>query len=921
MANFTNPINVIAGQRIIDQSIVPFIRSNAIEFSAHNLKPFANCNFFFDDVGVNLFIQPASVLATNVGYFSNVFVEGEGLYCNTTHAYCTVIDTSDANLIYVNENYISINVTPYGPNNSNNFLATDYKSGDIVYLALNTPNSLANTFMGTVAYWNFNDGSLAIKPTNGYVTNTSNNVVLYTVGNNKLANVVNLVAGNKFPLTAQTVATDDISKKFLVGAYTHNHGIVQQVSANAQQIILSANVSAAVVNSDIQIVTGAGIGQAAKIISLAANNIASLNVALAFPLYKSNPTSTAAAYSIGRAVVDDIGRVAGVYNIPEDNNFKFQSGNRLFTINDALTATSPSASMRATAIFSATGSIASSSQTNKTPIVNQTPVLVAAANTTTVQQVVTSAGAAGDTTVGSNNPNASPDPLAQTFFVPVPNTLKQNHGMFASSVDLFFQNKPAGNSTYFPVTVKLVETDNGFPTTNILGTATVEWADIMVTPGFDAESNTGIYPDSSNTATVTKFTFRDPVYLNPGVEYAIIVYSESPDYDVWVSEIGIPIVNSQRLVSAVPNVGSLYKSQNASAWTPIKGQMLMFVLNKAQFSLVPSTIIFSVAAPVQNTFMDLTVLHSSDLTFPDANIAYAIKTTIESTGDPDASFFEIEANQLHNFGADLQNSSLASDRRRIVSAGNANSTQVQATLSTLDPDISPMLNSERLSLITVTNLINNGSLANADISVTSPGNHINAANIVVTISAPTGTDGIQATANILPSGLSGNSVISVNVREVGAGYIVSPTITISEPGAPSNATAVVYGEDQKFGGNGITKYVTRMITLADGFDAGDLHVFMSAVRPQGTDIEVYYKVMSAQDSDVLSNKHWTPMSKVADLFSPDQNTGIELQYNTGTGGGLSTKFKYFAIKIVLFANDTTVPPLVQNYRAIAVPAG
>ena len=74
------------------------------------------------------------------------------------------------------------------------------------------------------------------------------------------------------------------------------------------------------------------------------------------------------------------------------------------------------------------------------------------------------------------------------------------------------------------------------------------------------------------------------------------------------------------------------------------------------------------------------------------------------------------------------------------------------------------------------------------------------------------------------------------------------------------------------------------------------------------------------------------MQKTADVFSPDQNRAIGLTYVTGSTGQISYiqngityplggKYKYFAIKIVLFANDPTVPPLVQNFRAIATPNG
>ena len=189
---------------------------------------------------------------------------------------------------------------------------------------------------------------------------------------------------------------------------------------------------------------------------------------------------------------------------------------------------------------------------------------------------------------------------------------------------------------------------------------------------------------------------------------------------------------------------------------------------------------------------------------------------------------------------------------------------------------------------------------------------------------------VQATANV--TSLSGTSVTGINIINPGAGYITSPTITIAEPGQSTNATAVISGETGPSGGNAQTRYVTKQITLATGFNAGDLQVFVNCIRPQGTDINVYYKVISPTDTDLFTNKYWQLMSKAQDIYSADQNTPIVLNFNTGGTGQLSYTqngisyplggvFSSFAIKIVLTCIDQTVPPIVQSYTAICVPGG
>lgn len=926
--SITTPIKDTIGQYVVDRSIVPKIREAAIEFQAHDLKPYSNCNFFLNDTNVNGYVQPASSLTCNLGVSSNIFSEGEGLYCNTTHAYCSVIDTSLGNVIYLNENYVSVNLTPYGPLNSNSFTQATYNVGDIVYLANNTQNSYSNTFQATVAFWNAADGSMAVKVKYGVVSNVVNNVVLFKVGSNQLANIANTVIGNKFPVGAQVSSTKNVNSIFLVSAYNHLSGVIAQTTSNTNQLVLSSTVTQNVVNSNIQLTSGYGVGQNLTIISIQ-NNVVNLNSSIAFAPYTQNPPSTQAYYAIGPVVVDDVGKAAGIFDIPEDENLSFDSGDLLFTINDSSAYNAANASMRAIAIYAAIGQIASSEAT--TPVVTLTPTMTAAANSMVVTPSVTQA-TSPLLAPTSTDPQASLNPMAQTFFVPTPNTGAQNYGIFVSSINLFFQRVPQGSSTQFPVTVKIVETENGYPTSVVLGSTTVEWADINVTPGLGANANTTAFPDSANSATYTNFAFSDPIYLNPGSEYAIVVYSESPDYSVWTSVIGDTVVNSTRLVSQNPFVGSFFQAQNASAWNSIPNMQLMFVLNKAQFSTTPTTLTFNLAAPSQNVYMDMAILHSADLTFPLAPLQYQMITTLANTGLTDAGFFNVDPNIPYDFGGDLKNSTIGSNRRRVISAGNANSTQVQVIMSTANPDISPMFNAERLSLIGITNIINPGSIANTDLSIYSAGNHINANNIVVTITAPSGDGGIQATANVLPSGLSGNSLVAINIINPGAGYVDSPFITISEPSAPANAKAYVFGEDNVFGGNGVAKYVTRQITLADGFDAGDLVVYLNAVRPQGTDIQVYYKAVSGQSTTPLSSMPWVPFFKQADVFSPDQKTSIPITFVTGIYGQLffavnnvqmpqGGKFKSFAIKIAMFAADPTVVPLINSFACVAVPAG
>ena len=66
-------------------------------------------------------------------------------------------------------------------------------------------------------------------------------------------------------------------------------------------------------------------------------------------------------------------------------------------------------------------------------------------------------------------------------------------------------------------------------------------------------------------------------------EYAIILQSFSLDYKAWVSRIGEIDVGGTSAISEQPYLGSLFKSQNASAWTPSQYEDLKFEIYRAKF--------------------------------------------------------------------------------------------------------------------------------------------------------------------------------------------------------------------------------------------------------------------------------------------------------------------------------------------------
>ena len=172
----------------------------------------------------------------------------------------------------------------------------------------------------------------------------------------------------------------------------------------------------------------------------------------------------------------------------------------------------------------------------------------------------------------------------------------------------------------------------------------------------------------------------------------------------------------------------------------------------------------------------------------------------------------------------------------------------------------------------------------------------------------------------------------------GSGYLKTPTVTIT--GANSvPAIITITGETSPTGGNAVAKYFTKKVVLSQGNDSGDLRVFHTAYRPTGTNVYVYYKILSNQDTQPFEYGNWqlmTTMGGGLNHYSTSRTDLIEFEcapgiYSSGlannnisyqsTNGQNYSSFIQFAIKIVLATNDNTTVPFLTDIRALALPPG
>ena len=140
---------------------------------------------------------------------------------------------------------------------------------------------------------------------------------------------------------------------------------------------------------------------------------------------------------------------------------------------------------------------------------------------------------------------------------------------------------------------------------------------------------------------------------------------------------------------------------------------------------------------------------------------------------------------------------------------------------------------------------------------------------------------------------------------------------------------LISNETNTEGGDSLARYITRRVTLKDGFDATDLKIYMTANRQAGTGISCYYKVLSQFDADTFDDKSWVLMKEITNTntVSKTDDTGeyLELEFTPDAANTNYTvssvtydSFKTFAIKIVMSSTTTTKVPLLKDFRCIAL---
>lgn len=595
----------------------------------------------------------------------------------------------------------------------------------------------------------------------------------------------------------------------------------------------------------------------------------------------------------GDLVTDASGTLYGSFFIPSNETTRINTGTKRFTLYDINAPIPTAASSSGFAEYSATGL-----EERVTETINERVDLVRAVRF---------------------------DPIAQTIYN------DKEHSIFVTKVGIYL----ATSSSVRDLTCEIRPVVNGYPSaTERLNHATV------TLPASVLQGNT-----STDASVRTDFVFERPIQLEPETEYAIVLLSQSNEYNVWVATMGeFKVGSTTEKITSQPSLGSLFKSQNGATWEPSQNQDLQFQLFVADFTTSGLSGEAAFNAPdvplkrlPENPFK--TTAGSAEI-----RVIHPLHGMV--TGDKvDITLWDSAQNDSAGVGG-LADTFIRGERtiKAYDASGYTFDADSTATLSSFGGSYfwEATENAQIDLLYTGFDVLQpQGTSASAKIKLTSgksyAGNEtpytLDASYTDVAMNENNYFQSRKMIANSLlrTENMSGGETVDLRISLTTDNKYVSPVIDYmntslhcianiidnQDSAATSgfNVPLEFAPETNADGGSSIAKYISKTVTLSN--ESVGLKVLVSANRPTTSSFDVYYKTASIDQN--IEDQNWV-LATVDDLLPADNDPDLFREYRYTIGGltGTLEPFVQFKTKIVMKTTDNTQVPRFRDLRVIAL---
>jgi len=561
----------------------------------------------------------------------------------------------------------------------------------------------------------------------------------------------------------------------------------------------------------------------------------------------------------------------------------------------------------------------------------------------------------------------SKDPLAQTFML---NARAGTPGVFITSIDVYLHSWPT-TATGIPLQLQIRGVRDGTP---LRGEISPQHR-VYKYPAAIQSATSGM--NKGNLASVlahpVNFAFPEPIYIETGKEYAIVLLAETDEYEAYISTTyELELGSTANRISKQPSLGSLFMSQNGSTWSPAQDKDLAYRIHTAKFKTSGHINFYNAALPkfnhassrtleLRNGSNSLRVNHqghglfdgdkikllgldsatsyagvtgaqimSGSLTVASADVNGYTSTALGATATGDLTF-----------GAD----SVSTNRNMFMDKASINILEVTPPATKINYAarfVSGMSHSQYGEVTDPRFNIDNsmtGFRPNKTIYFSSPKMIANPDEQLASISA--NEPSVIVTADLISNQTSSFAYNSANFA---AGYRsdISPMIDLQrcgivginyaidnqpDDGVETTTANVPYdwtAETSAIGGTSMSKHLTKPIDLAS--DATGLKVYIDAHKPPSASFDLYYRtVVSGGEANDIYTVAWT---KATAENTPGSNPLVlnkitplnfsEYEYLIGGTEGTLPAFGQFQLKIVMRTTNTCHLPVFDNIRVIAL---
>ena len=609
--------------------------------------------------------------------------------------------------------------------------------------------------------------------------------------------------------------------------------------------------------------------------------------------YRGNTTHPRGSSNL---VSDGSGVIEGSFLLPNNDSLRFKAGDREFKLLDISVDDATSATSRASAIFAVRGTL------ETTTITLRPPAPVPQVNVNWI------------------------DPLAQTFRVSAPS------GMFVTKIQTYFKSKDDS----VPVRLELRPVVNGHPSsTDIIP------GSVVVLPPASVQ-----IPSTQTQAAAlskpTTFTFNEPIFLNYDEEYAIVLLSDCNSYEAYVGETyAFQLGSTEKRIDRQPSLGSLFKSQNGTTWTPDQTKDLAFDLFKAQFSTSGGTVVFE-NAPVPDMRLTNNPIStdsgSRTISVLAPDHGFIVGDTVSISGFDSAGTgllngidsagrindFTHTITAVDGFGYQVEIGDSATATGFI--GGDVVKTSRQILMDIVVPQFDTLIPED--TNVTVDAKFTTGrSLAgnetryvkdtafSGDLGILKQ-NEFSAPRIIAPTSIETSQLGsgeksvtIQTTfstdrADVSPViDLQRTGIIGISNR-------IDNQVSSGATAGTSNTPILYIGEDSD--GSSLSKHITKVVNLIE--PAAGVTVLVNARKPGPADFQIWVRTAGGEEN--IFEKPWTQATQI-NTPSSNELAFQDYEFRDNLGVDVNREFLSYQVKVVMTSTNSSKPPLFRDLRVIA----